>query len=114
MRLFLVRSAIAFPVELLLLAVAIPALKGSSLTSLLVVALLIMAPGLIALGVALHRVDILGRRFAAVLNEAGYPSDGLAPLRTTNQFEKWRVRYDIPTEAVIGVGNRTYGHSGNS
>ncbi len=111
--LFFVRSAIAVPVEILLLAVAIPALKGSSLNALLVVALLILAPGAIALGVAFHRVNIFGRRVAADLNQAGYPSDGLAPLRTTNQFDKWRATHNIPTEAIIGVGNRRYGQGGN-
>jgi hypothetical protein len=110
-RLFLIRSAIAVPVELVLLAIAIPALTGSSLNALLVVALLIMAPGLIALGAALHRVNIVGRRFATDLSQAGYESDGRAPLRTTKPFEKWRVRNKIPTKAIIGVGNRKYGHT---
>ncbi len=110
-RLFLVRSAIALPAELILLAMAIPALKGSSLIALMSVALLVMAPGFIALGVALHRLQILGRRFAADLNQGGYPSDRLAPLRSTDLFEQWRVRNNIPSEAIIGIGNRKYDDS---
>jgi len=111
--LFFVRSAIAVPVALLLLAIALPALNGSSPTSLLVVALVIMAPALIALGAAVHRVTIFGRRLAADLEQAGQSSDGLAPLRTATQFENWRVRFAIPTKAIITAGNRKYGHTGN-
>jgi len=111
--LFFVRSAIALPVALLLMAIAIPALAGSSVNSLLIVALVVVAPALVALVVAVNRVNILGRRVAADLHQAGYPSDGLAPLRTTNQFDKWRVTHNIPTQAIIGVGNRRYGQGGN-
>ncbi|TFC08209.1 hypothetical protein [Cryobacterium mannosilyticum] len=111
--LFFVRSAIALPVALLLMAIAIPALAGSSVNSLLIVALLVVAPALIALFVSVHRVDIFGRRVAAELDQAGYPSDGLVPLRTTNQFDRWRATHNIPTEAIIGIGNRRYGQGGN-
>lgn len=108
-RLFLFRSAVAFPTELILLAIAIPALQGSSPVALLSVALLIVVPGFVVLGVAAHRLQILGRRFASDLNQAGYPSDRLAPLRSTHLFEAWRVRNSIPTTAVISIGNRKYG-----
>ncbi|MCY7287989.1 MAG: hypothetical protein LH624_07000 [Cryobacterium sp.] len=110
-RLFLVRSALALPTEFILLAIAIPALTGSSPVALLSVALLVVVPGFVALGVAVHRLQVLGRRFASDLNQAGYPSDRRAPLRSTHLFEEWRVRNSIPTKAVIGVGNRKYGGS---